>query len=106
MRPLMLSYRQEFMLLSEEETIAMSPLLTLDRPVPPVQVVHGGLESDEFKRQATTWHTALAERSEAKLVTVPGVNHFDVFKGLEDWQGEVWDFLTRHLNVRPAKAAE
>jgi hypothetical protein len=34
------------------------------------------------------------------------VNHFDVFKGLEDWQGEVWDFLTRHLNVRTAKAAE
>jgi len=106
MRPLMLSYRQDFMLLSDAETIAMSPLLTLDRPMPPVQVVHGGLESDEFKRQASTWHAALAKRGEAKLVAVPGVNHFDVFKGLEDSQGEVWDFLTRHLDVRAAKPAE
>jgi len=106
MRPLMLSYRQEFMQISDAETIAMSPLLTLNRPMPPVQVVHGGLESDEFERQATTWHAALAERGEAKLVAVPGVNHFDVFKGLEDPQGEVWDFLTRHLDVRAAKAAE
>ncbi len=106
MRPLMLSYRQEFMQLSDEETMEMSPLLMLDRPLPPMQVVHGGAESDEFKRQAATWHAALAERGEAKLVEVPDANHFDVFLGLENPQGEVWEFLTRHLGVSTAKAAE
>lgn len=106
MRPLMLSYRQEFMQLSAAETIAMSPLLTLDKPMPPMQVVHGGAESDEFKRQASTWHAALDERGEANLVAVPDANHFQVFSGLEDPQGEAWDFLTRHLGVRAAKAAE
>lgn len=106
MRPLMLSYRQEFMQLSEAETIAMSPLLTLDKPMPPMQVAHGGAESDEFKRQASTWHAALAERGEANLVAVPGANHFQVFSGLEDPQGAAWDFLTRHLGVGAAQAAE
>ena len=106
MRPVMLSYRQEFMQLSEAETIAMSPLLTLDKPMPPMQVAHGGAESDEFKRQASTWHAALAERGEAKLVAVPDANHFQVFSGLEDPQGETWEFLTRHLRASAAQAAE
>jgi arylformamidase len=106
MRPLMLSYRQEFMELTPEETIAMSPLLILNKPMPPMQVAHGGEESDEFKRQARTWHAALAERGTAKLVTVPDANHFNVFFGLEDPQGEVWTFLTSHLGVNAAKAAE
>ena len=105
MRPLMLSYRQDFMLLSPEETVAMSPLLMLDKPMPPMQVAHGGAESDEFKRQASTWHAALAERGEAKLVAVPDANHFNVFLGLEDPQGEVWDFLTSHLKGEAATKA-
>lgn len=107
MRPLMLSYRQDFMLLSSEETIALSPLLMLDKPMPPMQVAHGGAESDEFKRQASTWHAALAERGEAKLVVVPDANHFNVFLGLEDPLGEAWDFLTSRLKGDAAsKAAE
>lgn len=106
MRPLMLSYRQEFMQLSEAEIIALSPLLTLDKPIPHMQVVHGGAESNEFKRQASTWHAALAERGEASLVVVPDANHFQVFAGLENPQGEAWDFVTRHLGVSAAKAAE
>ncbi|MBT5572142.1 MAG: alpha/beta hydrolase [Alphaproteobacteria bacterium] len=106
MRPLMLSYRQEFMQLDDAETTAMSPLLTLDKPMPPMQVAHGGAESDEFKRQASTWHAALAERGEAQLVSVPDANHFNVFLGLEDPNGPVWDFLTAHLGTTAAKAAE
>lgn len=105
MRPLMLSYRQEFMQLDDAETIAMSPLLTLDKPMPPMQIAHGGAESDEFKRQASTWHAALAERGEAKLVSVPDANHFNVFLGFEDPSSPVWDFLTTHLTGTSATAA-
>jgi arylformamidase len=106
MRPLMLSYRQEFMQLSDGETISMSPLLTLDKPMPPMQVAYGGAESDEFKRQASTWHAALAEHGEAKLVSVPDANHFNVFLGLEDPDAPLWDFLTAHLTKRSTQTAE
>ena len=106
MRPLMLSYRQDYMQLSSEETIGLSPLLMLDKPMPPVQVAYGGAESDEFKRQASTWHAALAERGETRLVSVPDTNHFDVFLGLEDPQGEAWEFVTEKLGVQNARVAE
>jgi arylformamidase len=106
MRPLMLSYRQDFMQLDDAETIAMSPLLTLDKPMPPMQVAHGAAESEEFKRQASTWHAALAEQGETKLVAVPQANHFDVFLGLEDPAAPLWDFLTGHLGTSTAHAAE
>jgi arylformamidase len=97
LRPLMLSYRREYMQLSEEETVALSPLLTLDRQLPPHLVVHGGNESDEFKRQATTFHGALAAQTETELIKVPGANHFEVFAGLEDPASPAWAFLTRYL---------
>ncbi len=106
MRPLMLSYRQDYMQLSSEETIGLSPLLMLDKPMPPLQVAYGGAESDEFKRQASTWHAALAERGETRLVSVPDANHFDVFLGLEDPQGEAWEFVTEKLGVQNARVAE
>lgn len=97
LRPLMLSYRREYLKLSEEETVALSPLLTLDGQMRPHLVVHGGDESDEFKRQASTFHAALAEQTEAELAVVPGANHFAVFAGLEDPSSPAWDFLKRYL---------
>ena len=78
----------------------------LDKPMPPVQVAYGGAESDEFKRQASTWHAALAERGETRLVSVPDANHFDVFLGLEDPQGEAREFVTEKLGVHNARVAE
>ena len=97
LRPLMLSYRRDYLKLSEAETTALSPLLTLDRKLPPHMIVHGGDESDEFKRQASTFHAALDEQTETGFHVVPGANHFAVFPGLEDPASPVWEFLNRHL---------
>lgn len=97
LRPLMLSYRREYLKLSEDETTALSPLLTLDKQLPPTMVVHGGEESDEFMRQAATWHAALAKQTETGLHVVPDANHFAVFAGLEDPNSPVWEFLNRYL---------
>lgn len=97
LRPLMLSYRRDYLKLSEAETIALSPLLTLDRKLPPHLIVHGGDESDEFKRQASTFHAALEQQTETELVVVPNANHFEVFAGLEDPQSPAWAFLDKHL---------
>ncbi|MEP4887484.1 MAG: prolyl oligopeptidase family serine peptidase, partial [Alphaproteobacteria bacterium] len=82
---------------SEEETTALSPLLMLDRTLPPTMVVHGSEESDEFMRQAANFHTALTRQTETGLHVVPGANHFAVFAGLEDPQSPVWEFLNRYL---------
>lgn len=106
LRPLMLSYRREYLKLSETEIAAYSPLLALDRTLPPTLVVHGAAESDEFKRQARTFHDALARQTETEIVTVPDANHFDVFKGLEAPEAPIWSFLTRHLTPGAARAAE
>ncbi|MBS27979.1 MAG: hypothetical protein CL566_03510 [Alphaproteobacteria bacterium] len=106
LRPLMLSYRREYLQLSEEETTALSPLLQLDRPLPPTLVAHGGAESDEFKRQARTFHKALTQNTETELLVVPDANHFAVFGGLEAPAAPAWSFLTRHLKSSGARAAE
>ena len=69
----------------------------LDRKLPPTMVVHGGNEGDEFKRQAETFHDALAEQTETGLYAVPNANYFAVFAGLEDPGSPVWAFLNRYL---------
>jgi arylformamidase len=97
LRPLMLSYRREYLKLSNEETNSLSPLLMLDRKLPPTMVAHGGEESDEFMRQAANFHTALAKQTETGLHVVPGANHFAVFADLEDSASPVWEFLNRYL---------
>ncbi|MDA0787465.1 MAG: alpha/beta hydrolase [Proteobacteria bacterium] len=97
LRPLMLSYRREYLVLSEDETVALSPLLTLDKTLPPTLIAHGGAESDEFMRQAATFHAALAKQTETDLHVVPDANHFEVFADLEDPASPVWDFLNRYL---------
>lgn len=97
LRPLMLSYRREYLELSEDETTALSPLLMLDKKLPPTMVAHGGDESDEFKRQAANFHAALAKQTETGLYAVPNANHFAVFAGLEDPDSPVWAFLNKYL---------
>lgn len=97
LRPLMLSYRREYLQLSAEETKALSPLLTLDAELPPTLVVHGEVESDEFMRQAATWHAALAQQTETGIHVVRDANHFEVFADLEDPVSPVWAFLLRNL---------
>jgi arylformamidase len=97
LRPLMLSYRHEYLELSEAETTALSPLLALDKKTAPTMVTHGGDESDEFKRQAATFHAALEKQTETGLYAVPNTNHFAVFSSLEEPASPVWEFLNRYL---------
>jgi arylformamidase len=106
MRPLMLSYRAEFMQLDEAETVAMSPLLTLDKPLPPVWFTVGSIESDEFKRQTRSFHDAVAQCGAAELRITDGHNHFNANTGLREAGSPLWHFLAGHLGlVEPASTA-
>lgn len=97
LRPLMLSYRGEYLQLDDAETIACSPLLNLDRPLPPTMIVCGGGETDEFQRQSRTFHAALAERGPAELHVVPGANHFSVYGEFYEPDTRSWRFIETHL---------
>ena len=104
LRPLMLSYRAEYLQLSEAETIACSPLLTLDAPLPPTFVACGGAETDEFQRQGHTFHAALEQRGPAEMRVIPGANHFTVYDDLYRPGTPSWTFLETYLGL-PAIAA-
>jgi arylformamidase len=99
LRPLVLSYRGEYLQLSDDETIAMSPLLTLDRPLPPLWLTVGTNESAEFRRQTSTFHAAVAERSEVEHREVPDRNHFNANDELRHAGSAAWAFLARHLGL-------
>jgi arylformamidase len=106
LRPLMLSYRADYLLLSDAETTALSPLLTLDRPLPPLWLTVGTAESDEFLRQTRTFHEAVAKLSAVELREVPGRNHFNANDELRTAGSPLWRFLSRHLGLPMAVAAQ
>jgi arylformamidase len=58
--PAMLSSRRNYLKLSPEEVVALSPLRHLERFNCPVEIANGDLESPEFKRQSLIMGDALA----------------------------------------------
>ena len=105
LRPLMLSYRADYLKLSEDETVALSPLLTLKKPLPPVWFTVGSIESDEFKRQTRTFHEAVSKLGAATLRINEGRNHFNANDELRDAGSPAWAFLAQHLGLAPAASA-
>ena len=105
LRPLMLSYRADYLQLGEAETVACSPLLTLEAPLPPTMIAVGSAETDEFQRQAHTFHAALEARGPAELRVIPDANHFEVYRDLYRPGTPSWRFLETHLGLAAASEA-
>ncbi len=105
LQPLMLSYRADYLQLSEAETAACSPLLSLEAPLPPALIACGGAETDEFQRQSHAFQAALAKLGPAELRVIPDANHFQVFGDLYQPDTPSWHFLEAHLGLSAASAA-
>ena len=105
LRPLMLSYRADYLQLSEAETIAGSPLLKLDAPLPPTMIAVGDAETEEFQRQSHAFHAALDQLGPAELRIIPGANHFTVYDDLYQPGTPSWRFLETHLDLPTVSAA-
>lgn len=105
LRPLMLSYRADYLQLSDAETTACSPLLTLDAPLPPTMIAVGDAETDEFQRQSRAFHAALEALGPAELRPIPGANHFTVYEDLYGPGTPSWRFLETHLGLAAASEA-
>lgn len=105
LRPLMLSYRADYLQLSEAETAACSPLLSLEAPLPPTLIAVGDAETDEFQRQSRAFHAALEALGPAELRPIPGANHFTVYEDLYRPGTPSWRFLEVHLGLAAASEA-
>lgn len=99
LRPAMLCYRADYLQLSVAETIALSPLLNLVRPLPPAMIAIGGAETDEMLRQSGSFQESVAAVGPAELRVVPDANHFSVAGDLADEGLPSWNFIGERLGL-------
>tara|TARA_B100001939_G_scaffold299880_1_gene275515 strand:+ start:8545 stop:9414 length:870 start_codon:yes stop_codon:yes gene_type:complete len=79
LRPLVNTYINEPLRMDQAQATACSPLFRIPARSCPLIISYGENETAEFKRQSHDYHDAWLERGlDAKLLPVPGVNHFDI----------------------------
>lgn len=86
--PVLLSYRREYVELSDTERDNLSPALHLDAVRRPVIVAHGTKETPEFQRQASAFAAAL-RRKVFEFVPVQDSDHFEALLELADPQSRL-----------------
>jgi arylformamidase len=100
LRPVMLSARSSYVKLSESEVDELSAILRPEKLNTPLIMVYGGKETPEFRRQPKAYLEALAAVGKtARLVEIPGVNHFEVLKLLGDPSSEVARLALRSMSI-------
>jgi arylformamidase len=103
LRPLPLTYVNDAVGMTAADALLHSPLLMVDTvsaPLPPMLLVVGENETDEFKRQSRDFATALQLRgANARLVQVPLRNHFDLLFDLNDQRSELASIVSNHITL-------
>ena len=90
MRPVMLSARGNYVHLSDEEVLALSPVLHASRLEMPITLAYGTRETPEVQRHPVALAQALrAAGREVKLMRIEGVNHFECQKLMGDGGSEI-----------------
>lgn len=83
--PFPYTFLQPKLQLTWGEVLKYSPILHLPQEAPPLLVVYGENETDEFVRQSAEFHAAwTAKGLEGHLLPLPGKHHYDVIDGLLD----------------------
>lgn len=88
LEPVLLSHRGDYLKLDAREARDLSPIRNLDRLSAPIIVAHGGKESAEFQRQATSF--ADAAETAGRLggrIFAAGDNHFEISRTLAQPDG-------------------
>ncbi|MCZ6472602.1 MAG: alpha/beta hydrolase [SAR324 cluster bacterium] len=79
LEPIRLSYLNEAIGMDAAAAERHSPLLHLPRQAPPLSVVVGGAETEEFLRHSTEYAAAWrAEGLAGEHLVLPGLNHFSI----------------------------
>ncbi len=90
LRPVVLSARSRYVKLSAAEVDALSAILRPEALSAPVTLVCGDRETPEFRRQPGAYARVLADAGKsARLVEIPGVNHFEILQQLGDAQSRL-----------------
>lgn len=85
LRPVTLSARSSYVKLSAGEVDALSAIRRPDALAAPVTLVCGDRETPEFRRQPEAYAAALGVAGKsARLIEIPGVNHFEILRLLGD----------------------
>jgi arylformamidase len=88
LRPLVLTYVNRALRMTEAEALGNSPLLQVDatqRQLPPILIAYGENETSEFKRQSHEFCEALRRKDYASTIQeIDGKNHFDLPFDLAD----------------------
>jgi arylformamidase len=78
-KPARLSKRSSYVKFTDQTEQALSAQRHLDKIHTPLVIVHGTLDTPEFRRQSRDFHAALqAAGKPAKLIVGKGHNHFDL----------------------------
>ena len=86
--PVLLSYRREYVLLSDSERDVLSPAIHIDSIGCPVLVAYGTKETPEFQRQASAFAASL-RRKTFEFVPVRDANHFEALLDLANPQSRL-----------------
>ena len=83
--PFPYTFLQPKLQLTWDQVLRNSPILRLPDAAPPLLVVYGEDETDEFKRQSEAFFEAWRTKGlEGERLTLPGKNHYDVIDGFLD----------------------
>lgn len=102
LRPLVHTHINEWMRLSEEDTIRNSPALQPPGMGCPLIVSYGETETAEFKRQSDDYLAAWQARGHpGQYVAMPGTNHFDIVLTLNDPASPLTCAILAQMGLRP-----
>lgn len=105
LRPLVHTHINEWMHMSETDTIRNSPALHLPVAGCPIVVSYGESETDEFKRQSDDFLADWKARGFAgKYVPMPGTNHYDILLTLNDPTSPLTRAIFEEMGLQPAES--
>lgn len=100
LRPLVRTYVNDALRLTESAALRNSPLLRLPAHLPPIVLARGGVETTEFIRQHEEIAVALTDRTLVKEVVSVDRNHFDLPFDLADPATELGRTVLARLGLR------
>lgn len=100
LEPIRLSYLNETVGLDAAMAVRNSPLHAIRSDMPPLTLIVGGAESDEFKRQQTSFAAALeAAGNRVETEEVGGLHHFAVIETIADHGSQLQRAVLRRIGL-------
>jgi len=90
LRPLPNTFLAPWLQLNQTDVARLSPQLNIPRSIPPLAVMYGSQETQEFRRQSIDYHDSCKEAGlDVELMALPR-HHFDILDDLADNQGPIF----------------